>query len=159
MKWIKRRTKERDEIESDRQKVEQTIMSSITKLPPGFSAKINVRRSNEDGDTDEEEEEIPFEEYSDDDDETQRIFTISAISSDRMPIMEEEAIEYHPTPPTFPVTPPPPEDSGESSSDEYPLVPPYLASPPPEYSDEYESALSPLYLWNLLQIGTTPGRS
>ena len=76
MKWIKRRTKERDEIESDRQKVEQTIMSSITKLPPGFSAKINVRRSNKDGDTDEEEEKIPFEESSDDDDETQRIFTI-----------------------------------------------------------------------------------
>ena len=61
--------------------------------------------------------------------------------SDKMPVMEEEAIEYHPTPPTFPVTPPPPEDSGESSSDEYPLDPPDLVSPPPECSDENEEEL------------------
>ena len=133
MKWIRRRLKAREELEKERKKIEESVMGTFTRLPPGFSAQIqSVRKSNEDGDTDEEEEEIPFEESSDEDEnDGQRIFTISAFTSNENPPTDEalqtvgndpnppteippEVIEYYPTPPAFPET-------SDESADEFTL--------------------------------------
>ena len=118
------------EAEKERQKVEESLMSSIKCLPPGFSAQISsIRRSNEDRETDEEKMEIPFEDSSDkNNDESQRIFTILSIMSDKTPQQEEEdtleyhltppakwTLEYRTTPPSLPESQPPLEMDNESS--------------------------------------------
>ena len=160
MKWINRRIRARDDEDKSREKVEETISKSIIKLPPGFSAQISVRRTSDDGLTDEEDE-MAFEESSGEDaDDSQRIFTISAISSDKLPESDwiEPVVEYYPTPPfeeyyptSNPPTPPdfdptlPPlataeqssDDEGRSSDDEPPDLTTFdlKFDFPPEYED------------------------